>query len=111
MANASIDSPIQPQLSSLPGDAVRRIMWRYDHRPDLIRLVESSRKVARGPVASIVSGGGRHTHEWTEEKAKLLPAYDEAGLTTMSLEKEYGGFIEGPKNLAMALAAFELNPT
>ena len=38
----------------------------------------------------------------------LLKAFDEAGITAVFLDPEYGGFIEGPKNLALALVAFEL---
>ncbi|NIS01245.1 MAG: acyl-CoA dehydrogenase, partial [Gemmatimonadetes bacterium] len=90
------------------GDDVRQIMWRFADRYDLQMLVQSARAVARGPVARLVAGGARNTHEWTEEKASLLGAYDEVGITSVFLEPEYGGFIEGPKNLALALAAFEL---
>jgi alkylation response protein AidB-like acyl-CoA dehydrogenase len=97
-----------PQLAALPGDDVRQIMWRFADRYDLQMLVQSVRAVARGPVARLVANGARNTHEWTEEKATLLEAYDAAGITSVFLDPEYGGFIEGPKNLAMALAAFEL---
>ncbi len=41
-------------------------------------------------------------------KASLLPVFDEAGITAAFLDQEYGGFIAGPKNLALALVAFEL---
>jgi len=97
-----------PQLAALPGDDVRQVMWRFADRYDLQMLVQSVRAVARGPVARLVANGARNTHEWTEEKATLLEAYDAAGITSVFLDPEYGGFIEGPKNLAMALAAFEL---
>jgi alkylation response protein AidB-like acyl-CoA dehydrogenase len=83
-------------------------MWRYADRYDLQMLVQSARGVARGPVARLVAEGARNTHEWTPEKNTLLKAYDDAGITSVFLEPEYGGFIEGPKNLALALAAFEL---
>ncbi|MCA9726603.1 MAG: acyl-CoA dehydrogenase family protein [Candidatus Eisenbacteria bacterium] len=95
-------------LTTLPGDDVRQIMWRFADRYDLQMLVQSSRTVARGPVARVVAEGGRNTHEWSAAKQSLLQAYDDAGLTTLSVEPEYGGFITGPKNMAMALAAFEL---
>src|SRR5262249_52932237 len=52
--------------------------------------------------------GGRDTHEWTTEKAALLNDFDAAGITSAPLDPEFGGYIEGPKNLALALTAFEL---
>lgn len=95
-------------LRTLPGDDVRQILWRFADRHDLQMLVQSARAVARGPVARLVAEGGRHTHEWTEAKAQLLIAFDQAGISTVFLDPEYGGFIEGPKNFALALVAFEL---
>jgi alkylation response protein AidB-like acyl-CoA dehydrogenase len=95
-------------LRTLPGDDVRQIMWRFADRFDLQMLVQSTRAVARGPVARLVAAGGRNTHEWTREKEELLRHFDESGITAAFLEPEYGGFIEGPKNLATALIAFEL---
>ncbi|MDO8837187.1 MAG: acyl-CoA dehydrogenase family protein, partial [Vicinamibacterales bacterium] len=95
-------------LRTLPDDDVRAILWRFAQRYDLQMLVQSARGVARGPVARLVAQGGRHSHEWTPEKHALLRACDEAGLSAVGLEMEHGGFIEGPKNLALALAAFEL---
>jgi alkylation response protein AidB-like acyl-CoA dehydrogenase len=72
-------------------------------------LVQAARSVARGPVARLVAEGARNAHEWTEAKASLLRAFDESGITAAFLEPEHGGFIEGPKNLALALIAFELS--
>jgi alkylation response protein AidB-like acyl-CoA dehydrogenase len=95
-------------LRTLPGDDVRQIMWRFADRVDLQMLVQSARAVARGPVARLVAEGGRNTHEWTEAKADLLAAYDRSGISTAHLEPQHGGFVEGPKNLALALVAFEL---
>ena len=95
-------------LRTLPGDDVRQILWRFADRHDLQRLVQSARAVARGPVARLVADGGRHTHEWTEAKASLLAAFDQAGLSTAYLDPPYGGSVDGPKNLALALMAFEL---
>ena len=83
-------------------------MWRFAERYDLAMLVQSSRTVARGPVARLVAEGARNSHEWTAEKASLLQVYDESGITAAFLEPAYGGFVEGPKNLALALVAFEL---
>ena len=109
MKTARADSTTgQPTLGTLPGDDVRQIMWRFADRYDLQMLVQSARAVARGPVARLVAEGARNTHEWTDEKNALLEAYDEAGLTAVFLDPENGGFVEGPKNLALALAAFEL---
>ncbi len=95
-------------LRTLPGDDVRQVMWRFGDRYDLQMLVQSVRHAARGPVARLVAEGARNSHEWTEQKAELLKVYDECGATGVFMEPHQGGFIEGPKNLAMALAAFEL---
>jgi len=97
-----------PTLQTLPGDGVRQILWGFDERYDLAMLVQSTRCVARGPIARMVAEGARNSHEWTELKASQMPIYDESGITAASLDPEQGGFIEGPKNLAMALVAFEL---
>ena len=96
-------------LQTLPGDDVRQIMWRFGDRFDLQMLVQSARSVARGPVARLVAEGARNTHEWTEQKALLLGAFDEAGITTAYMDPDQGGYIAGPKNLALALIAFELS--
>jgi len=95
-------------LRTLPGDDARQVLWRFRDRVDLHMLVQSVRAVARGPVARLVAAGGRNTHEWTAEKAALLKDFDAAGITSVHLDPEDGGFIEGPKNLALALVAFEL---
>jgi alkylation response protein AidB-like acyl-CoA dehydrogenase len=106
--SSSVEKAGSEALRTLPGDDVRQIMWRFADRFDLQMVVQSSRAVARGPVARLVAGGARNTHEWTEEKASLLKAFDEAGITAVFLDPQHGGFIEGPKNLALALVAFEL---
>jgi alkylation response protein AidB-like acyl-CoA dehydrogenase len=93
----------------LPGDDVRQVMWRFSDRYDLQMLVQSVRQAARGPIARLVAAGGRNSHEWTEAKNELLKVYDECGATGVFMEPHQGGFIEGPKNLAMALTAFELS--
>ncbi len=108
MATETIAEETYPLLSTLPGDDVRQIMWRFADRFDLQMVTQSSRAVARGPVARLVADGARNTHDWTEGKNQLLTAFDEAGITCLMMDPEYGGFIEGPKNLALALAAFEL---
>ncbi len=95
-------------LRTLPGDDVRQILWRLTDRYDLQMLVQSVRAVARGPVARMVAEGARNTHDWSERKHELLKYYDECGVTGVFMEPHQGGFIEGPKNVAMALAAFEL---
>jgi len=95
-------------LRALPGDDVRQILWRFADRYDLQMLVQSVRAVARGPVARLVAEGARNTHEWTAGKQALLQAFDESGITGVFMDPEQGGFIEGPKNLALALVAFEL---
>ena len=95
-------------MLTLPGDAVRQIQWRYAERFDLQMLVQSARSVARGTVARLVAAGERNTHEWTPAKAEMLEAFDRSGITAVFMEPEEGGFISGPKNLALALTAFEL---
>jgi len=95
-------------MLTLPGDAVRQIQWRFADRFDLQMLVQSSRGVARGTVAQLVAAGERNTHEWTPGKHGMMEAFDRAGVTAAFMEPEEGGFIVGPKNLALALAAFEL---
>jgi alkylation response protein AidB-like acyl-CoA dehydrogenase len=105
----SVESVKSEPLRTLPGDDVRQILWRYADRYDLQMLVQSARGVARGPVARLVAEGARNSHEWTDKKAQLLPIFDAAGITSAFLDPEFGGYIEGPKNLAMALVAFELS--
>ena len=107
--SATTDNPELDTLRTLPGDDVRQIMWRFADRYDLQMVVQSVRAVARGSVARLVASGGRNSHDWTDEKNALLAVFDEAGITAMASEPEYGGYLEGPKNLAMSLAAFELS--
>jgi alkylation response protein AidB-like acyl-CoA dehydrogenase len=100
-------SPIS--LRTLPSDELRAILWRFADRYDLSMLIQSVRAVARGPVARLVASGARNTHEWTDEKNALLEVFDSSGITSVFLDPQDGGFIEGPKNLALALVAFELS--
>lgn len=95
-------------MLTLPSDAVRQILWHYADRFDLQMLVQSARGVARGTVARLVAAGERSTHEWTAAKDEMLNDFDRAGITAAFMEPEEGGFIVGPKNLALGLAAFEL---
>ena len=95
-------------MLTLPGDAVRQIQWRFADRFDIQMLVQSARTVARSTVARLVAAGERNTHEWTPAKAEMLEAFDRSGITAAFMEPEEGGFISGPKNLALSLAAFEL---
>src|SRR3974390_2373503 len=108
MSLANTEPKPRATLQTLPGDDLRQILWRFADRYDLAMLAQSARTVARGPVARLVAEGGRNSHEWTPAKAQLLAAFDESGITSAFLDPEYGGFIEGPKNLALALIAFEL---
>lgn len=95
-------------MSTLPGDDIRQIMWRFTDRYDLQMVVQSARSLARGVVARLVANGARNSHEWTDDKAELLAGFDQVGLTTVFMDPEDGGFIVGPKNLALSLVAFEL---
>jgi len=97
-----------PTMLTLPGDPVRQIQWRFADRYDLQMLMQSARAVARGTVAHMVAAGERNNHEWTPAKNEMLEAFDRAGITAAFMEPEEGGFITGPKNLALSLAAFEL---
>src|SRR5580658_9136162 len=97
-----------PVMLTLPSDAVRQIQWQFSDRFDLQMLVQSARSVARGTVARLVAAGERNTHEWTPGKAGMMEEFDRAGVTAAFMEPEEGGFIAGPKNLALALAAYEL---
>ncbi len=97
-----------PAMLTLPGDALRQIQWRFADRYDLQMLAQSSRSVARTTVAHMVAAGERNSHEWTPAKNEMLQAFDRAGITAAFMDPEEGGFISGPKNLALALAAFEL---
>ena len=90
---AATDTSPAPTLQTLPGDDLRQIMWRFADRYDLAMLVQSARTVARGPVARLVAQGARNSHEWTPEKASLLPVFDESGITAAFLEPQHGGFI------------------
>lgn len=96
-------------MKTLPGDDVRQIMWRFSERYDLQMVVQSARSVARGVVARLVADGGRNSHEWTDGKSQLLDGFDQVGLTQLFMDPEDGGYIDGPKNLALALVAFELS--
>ena len=95
-------------LRCLPDDDVRAVQWRFADRDDLRRIVLAARGVARGPVARLVARGARHSDAWTPDKAGLVKAFDAAGLSVLAVDAEYGGSIDGPKNLGIALAAFEL---
>lgn len=95
-------------LRTLPDDDVRAIVWRFSDRRDLQQLVQAARRVARGPVARLVARGGRQTHEWTPDKADLLAAFDAEGLSAVGIDREHGGVVDGSRNLALALVAFEL---
>ena len=104
----TVTAPEITTMLTLPGDPVRQIQWRFADRFDLQMLVQSARGVARTTVARLVAAGERNTHEWTAGKAEMLEAFDRAGVTAAFMEPEEGGFIAGPKNLALALSAFEL---
>ncbi len=102
-------TPVQPELlRTLPSDAARQLLWGFADRYDLQMLVQSARAVARGPVARLVANGGRNSHEWTPAKAEMLEAFDSSGITAVFMDPEEGGLFAGPKNLVLALVAFEL---
>ena len=92
---SSTTVPSVGAMLTLPGDAVRQILWRFADRFDLQMLVQSARAVARGPVARMVAAGERNTHEWTPAKNEMMLAFDRAGITAAFMEPEEGGFISG----------------
>jgi len=96
-------------LRTLPGDEVRQIMWRFADRFDIQMAIQAARGVARGVVARLVADGQRNNHEWTARKAEMIEAMDAAGVTAAFMDPEDGGYIPGPKNLTLALVAFELS--
>lgn len=96
-------------MSTLPGDDVRQIMWRFADRYEHQMVVQATRSVARGIVARLVADKQRNTHDWTPQKQEMLKAFDEAGITAAFMEPDQGGYITGPKNLVLALVAFELS--
>jgi alkylation response protein AidB-like acyl-CoA dehydrogenase len=95
-------------LRRLPDDDIRAIQWRFADRGDLRGIAQAARGVARGTVARLVACGARHSDAWTPDKAGLVKAFDAAGLSVLAADAEHGGRIEGPNNLGIALAAFEL---
>ncbi len=105
---ATVISVEREMVRTLPSDAARQVQWGFADRYDLQMLVQSARAVARGPVARLVANGGRNSHEWTEAKGELLKAFDESGITAVFMDPEQGGLFAGPKNLVLALVAFEL---
>jgi alkylation response protein AidB-like acyl-CoA dehydrogenase len=107
METMAVDKP-SSLLNTLPGDDVRQILWRFADRYELHMLVQSARGVARGPVARLVAAGGRNSHEWTPEKNKPAPI-----LRRKRHHRRVSGpgarrVYRRPKNLVLALIAFEL---
>jgi alkylation response protein AidB-like acyl-CoA dehydrogenase len=109
MEAKSSENGVAELMSTLPGDDVRQIMWRFSDRYEIQMVVQSARSLARGVVARLVANGARNSHEWNDDKGQLLKGFDELGLTSVFMDPEDGGFIAGPKNLALALMAFELS--
>ena len=59
-------------------------------------------------VARLVADGGRNSHDWTPGKAALLPPSTRAASRRRFWSRKKAGSSPGPKNLALALLAFEL---
>ncbi len=62
----------------------------------------AGRSPGSSPPAGAIRTSGRR------RKNSLLQHYDESGITAAFLDPEQGGFVAGPKNLVLALIAFEL---
>ncbi len=95
-------------MKMLPGDEIRQIMWRYADRFDIQMAEMGARSVARGLIARLVADGERNTHDWTEAKNRMYQAFDESGITAAGLDLEFGGIIDGPRNLALSVISYEL---
>jgi hypothetical protein len=92
----------------LPGDDVRQIMWRFADRYELHMLVQARAawRAGRSP------GWSPPAAQFARVDARKRPACSSTSTRAASpprfLDPEQGGFIAGPKNLALALIAFEL---
>jgi len=69
-------------------DLAHGTMWRLSGRSDLCELMQSARHVARQCVAPLVASGGRSTCAWTADKAKVLKALDNAGLSAIATKSD-----------------------
>ena len=106
---AILETKTSPVLNTLPGDDVRQIMWRFADRYELHMLVQSARGVARGPVARLVAGGGRNSHEWTPEKSQPAPTLStKAASPPRFWTRNTAGSSPGRKILCWRCIAFEL---
>jgi hypothetical protein len=95
-------------LRTLPTDEIRQIMWRLSDRfdaadagPGGARRRAGSGRAARGRRRSAPTSG-RGGKAGAARRLRPLRAHRRV------LDPEHGGFIDGPKNLALALVAFEL---
>jgi beta-aspartyl-peptidase (threonine type) len=59
MDAANSENTSREFMSTLPGDDVRQIMWRFADRYDIQMAVQSARTLARGVVARLVAEGAR----------------------------------------------------
>ena len=83
-------------------------MWRYADRKELSRLVQTTRQVARGVVARLVTEGGAEQSRVECGQGAAVGGVGTAGVTSIVADPDHGGFARGSRHLAMALAAFEL---
>jgi hypothetical protein len=91
-------------LPGLPGGRARQIMWRYEDRPVLVRVLAALRDVARGPIAQWVHSGGR----WAQTAAGLRAVASRAVDDTGARIGGPGPVADGAEHLGAALAAFEI---
>lgn len=64
-------------------DQVHRTMWRLSGRADVLDLMRSARRIAHQIVEPMAASGDTSEHSWTGEKARVLRALDDAGLTSI----------------------------
>jgi hypothetical protein len=57
-------------------------MWRLSGRADVSDLMRSARRIAHQIVEPLVVSGDKSDHSWTDEKARMLRALDDGGLTS-----------------------------
>ena len=98
-------------LRTLPDDNVRQILWRFADRYDDLQMGGelSPGEVARGPVWRAWSPAGSVAPMSGPSKSPrcLRPSTSPASPPCSWIPRK-SGYLAGPKNLALALTAFEL---
>jgi hypothetical protein len=81
-------------------------MWRFAGRTDLRQMMHAARRVAEDIVLPVVAARGTiqdgSKHEWTADKARVLQALDDSGLTSIVNRSSVG------VTMQLAVALWEL---